>query len=84
MADIEAGRVSDYMADKKQAALELVGPIKVGDRVKITGRATNLSFPLATLLGTNNAAIEDSPKNRRVTIAVPGPCQEGDWVYVVT
>lgn len=83
MPDIEAGRVSDYVADKKQAAVELVGAIKVGDQVKITGRTTNLSFKLETLL-SGTASVKESPKNRRVTIAIPGPCQEGDWVWVVS
>ena len=49
MGDRLIGKVKDYFKKVGVAALELEGPLKVGDVIRITGHTTDLTQPVESM-----------------------------------
>src|SRR5574341_905044 len=47
--DVEIGRVGDYFAHIGVAGIDLKGPLKVGDRIRIKGHTTDLEIEVASM-----------------------------------
>jgi selenocysteine-specific translation elongation factor len=83
MAEELVGTVSDFFARPLVAGIELNGPVKVGDKIKIIGHTTNLEFAINSMQ-INNAFVEGAGTGDSIGVKVPDRVRKGDAVYKVT
>jgi selenocysteine-specific translation elongation factor len=76
------GTVSDFFARPVVAGINLNGPIKVGDTVKIKGHTTELEFAIASMQ-IDNAFVQEAKAGDSIGIKVPERVRKGDSVYKV-
>ena len=65
MPEVEIGKVSDFFARPVVAGVELTAPLKMGDRIHITGHTTDIEFVIEnfprTIAMANGTIIADGP-----------------------
>lgn len=83
MSEERIGHVTDFYARPVAAAVELTGELKVGDRVRIKGHATDLVFTVESMQ-INNAPVNLAKSGDCVGIKVPERVRKGDEVYKVS
>jgi selenocysteine-specific translation elongation factor len=83
MAEDEIGRVSDFFARPVVAGIDLIGSLKVGDKLHIVGHTTDLQFVVKSLQ-IHNADVNAANPGDEVGIKVPDRVRRGDRVFRVT
>jgi hypothetical protein len=82
MAEEEIGRVSDFFARPVVAGIELTGPLKVGDRIRIKGHTTDLELTVESMQ-IDNAAVQEAKAGDSIGIKVPERVRGHDTVYKI-
>ena len=79
----EIGRVSDFFARPVVAGIELIGKLKVGDKLHITGHTTDMELVVESMQ-INNVNVTEANPGDAVGIKVPDRVRGGDHIYKVT
>ena len=77
------GKVSDFFARPVVAGIELIGSLKVGDKLHISGHTTDLEFTVDSMQ-INNVPVTEAKAGDSVGIKVSDRVRMGDTVYKVT
>ncbi len=77
------GKVDDFFAHPVVAGIELIGSIKVGDRIHIKGHTTDIEFTVASMQ-IDNVNASQAKAGDSVGIKVSERVRRGDTVYKVT
>ena len=77
------GKVSDFFARPVVAGIELTAPLKVGDKIHITGHTTDLEMTVASMQ-INNVDVKEAKAGDSVGVKVSERIRRGDTVYKVT
>lgn len=83
MAEEIIGKVSDFFAHPVVAGIELTGPVKVGDKIKIKGHTTDLELTVDSMQ-VDNENVTEAKKGDSIGIKVPDRVRAGDDVYKIT
>lgn len=83
MPDVEVGSVTHYFSRISVAGIELIGPLKVGDRVRISGATTNLE-QIVESMQIDNASVDEAAPGQEVGIRVVDRVRPGDRLYRLT
>ena len=78
--EVEIGRITHYYNHLNVAVLNLNDVLKLGDKIRIRGHATNLVERVASMEVDRRMAIWAKPGDD-VTIKVNGPVHTHDVVY---
>jgi len=76
------GEVSDFFARPVVAGIELTAPLKVGDKIHITGHTTDLEFTVESMQ-INNVNVQEGKPGDAIGIKVSDRVRRGDTVYKV-
>lgn len=82
MQEEEVGIVSAFFGKPVVAGIDLTAPVKVGDRLHITGHTTDLELVVGSMQ-INNANVQQGNPGDSVGIKVPDRVRRGDKVYKV-
>ena len=77
------GKVSDFFARPVVAGIELTAPLKVGDKIHITGHTTNMELTIESMQ-INNVNVKEAKAGDAVGIKLSDRVRRGDTVYKVT
>jgi len=83
MSEIEIGTVSTFFAKPMVAGIDLTAPIKVGDKLHITGHTTDMECVVESMQ-IENVNVQEAKAGASVGIKVPDRARRGDNVYKVT
>ena len=83
MPEEAIGKVSDFFARPVVAGIDLIGPLKVGDRIHIVGHTTDLEFTVDSMQ-INNVNVTEAKAGDAVGIKVSDRVRRGDTIYKVT
>ena len=83
MPEVEIGKVSDFFARPVVAGIELTAPLKVGDRIHVTGHTTDMELTVDSMQ-INNADVKGAKAGDSVGIKVSDRVRRGDKIYKVT
>jgi selenocysteine-specific translation elongation factor len=83
MPEVEIGRVSDFFAHPVVAGIELSAPLKVGDKIHITGHTTDMELTVGSMQ-IDNVNVQEGKAGDAVGIKVSDRVRRGDTVYKVT
>jgi len=83
MPEVEIGKVSDFFARPVVAGIELTAPLKVGDRIHVTGHTTDMELTVDSMQ-INNADVQGAKAGDSVGIKVSDRVRRGDKIYKVT
>ena len=82
MPEEAVGKVSDFFARPVVAGIEMLGTLKVGDKIHITGHTTDIEMVIDSMQ-INNANVTEAKPGDSVGIKVPDRVRRGDTVYKV-
>jgi selenocysteine-specific translation elongation factor len=82
MLDVEIGKVMDFYAHPVVAGIDLTGPIKVGDQLRINGHTTHLILTIDSMQ-VDNQPVTEANAGDSVGIKVPDRVRPGDIVYLI-
>jgi len=83
MPEVEIGMVSDFFAQPVVAGIELTGTLKLGDRIHIKGRTTDLELTVDSM-EINNVPVTEAKVGDAIGVKIPERVRRGDRVYKVT
>ncbi len=83
MQEQEIGKVSDFFAKPVVAAIELTGPLKVGDKIHFKGHTTDLEAVVESMQ-IENQNVQEAKAGDSVGVKVPDRVRKTDTVYKVT
>lgn len=79
MADTKVGNISHYYDRIGVAVVEVLAPIKVGDRIKITGHEREFEQEIASMQ-IEHENVEKAKKGDSIGLKVDQPVKKGDDV----
>jgi selenocysteine-specific translation elongation factor len=82
MPEVEIGKVSDFFARPVVAGIELTAPLKVGDKIHITGHTTDMEMTVESMQ-INNVNVQEAKPGDAVGIKVSDRVRRGDTVFKV-
>ena len=82
MPEEEVGKVSDFFARPVVAGIEMIGNLKLGDKIHIAGHTTDIEMVIDSMQ-INNANVSEAKPGDSVGIKVPDRVRRGDTVYKV-
>ena len=82
MADTKVGKITHYYDRIGVAVVEVLAPIKVGDRIKISGHDQEFEQEV-TSMQVEHENIQKAKKGDSVGLKVDQPVKKGDEVYKV-
>jgi translation elongation factor EF-1alpha len=82
MPEEEVGKVSDFFARPVVAGIEMIGTLKLGDKVHITGHTTDIEMVIDSMQ-INNVNVTEAKPGDSVGIKVPDRVRRGDTIYKV-
>ncbi len=82
MPEEAVGKVSDFFARPVVAGVEMLGTLKVGDKIHITGHTTDMELVINSMQ-INNVDVTEAKPGDSVGIKVPDRVRRGDTVYKV-
>ena len=77
------GTVSDFFARPVVAGIELMAPLKVGDKIHIKGHTTDIEL-IVESMQINNVDVKEAKAGDAVGVKVSERVRRGDKVYKVT
>jgi len=83
MPEVEIGKVSDFFAQPVVAGIELTGPLKLGDTIRIKGHTTDIEFTVDSMQ-INNVNVTEAKTEDSIGIKVSERVRRGDRVYKIT
>ena len=83
MPEVEIGKVSDFFARPVVAGIELTAPLKVGDKIHITGHTTDMEM-IVESMQINNVNVQEGKIGDAVGVKVSDRVRRGDTIYKVT
>ena len=83
MPEVEIGSVSDFFARPVVAGIQLTAPLKVGDKIHISGHTTDLELTVDSMQ-INNVDVKEAKAGDAVGIKVSDRVRRGDTIYKVT
>ncbi len=83
MPEKEIGKVSDFFARPVVAGIELTAPLKLGDKIHITGHTTDMEM-IVESMQINNVNVKEAKAGDAVGIKLTDRARRGDTVYKVT
>jgi len=81
--EVEIGRVNDYFAKIGVAGIDLTGPLKVGDRIRIKGHTTELEEVVESIQ-VEHESVEEAKAGDKIGVKVEDRVRGGDHVYRVS
>ena len=78
----EIGRVSDYFARIGVAGIDLSGPLRVGDRIRLHGHTTDFEQVVESIQ-IEHEPVPEAKAGDKIGIKVSERCRGGDKVYRV-
>ncbi len=78
----ELGTVAGYYDHVKVIAVELKGPLKVGDKIRVKGATTDITQTVASMQVDHNE-VESAKKGDSVGIKVKDRARKNDKLYKV-
>ena len=78
--EVEIGRVNDYFAHIGVAGIDLTGPLKVGDRIRIRGHTTDMEFVVESLQ-VEHETVEEAKAGDKIGVKVADRVRGGDHIY---
>ena len=82
MPEVEIGSVSDFFAHPVVAGIELTAPLKVGDKIHITGHTTDMELTVESMQ-IDNVNVQEGKAGDAVGIKVNDRVRRGDKIYKV-
>ncbi len=82
MPDVEIGKVSDFFARPVVAGIELTAPLKLGDKIHITGHTTDMELTIESIQ-INNINVKEAKAGDAVGVKLSDRVRRGDTVYKV-
>jgi translation elongation factor EF-Tu-like GTPase len=82
MAEELIGKISEFFARPVVAGVDLIGGLKVGDKIKIKGHTTDLELVVDSMQ-INNKLVQEANSGDSVGIKVPDRVRSGDSVYKI-
>ena len=82
MADTKVGTITHFYDKIGVAVINVLSPIKVGDRIKISGHDKEFEQEIASLQ-VEHQNIDQAKKGDNVGMIVDQPVKDGDEVYKV-
>jgi len=82
VADTKVGKITHYYDRIGVAVVEVLAPIKVGDRIKISGHDQEFEQEV-TSMQVEHENIQKAKKGDSVGLKVDQPVKKGDEVYKV-
>ncbi len=76
----EVGRVMDYFARIGVAGIDLTGPLRVGDRIRVRGHTTDFEQGVESIQ-IEHEAVQEAKAGDKIGIKVLERCRGGDRVY---
>lgn len=83
MSEEVVGHVSDFFARPVVAGIEMMGSLKLGDKIHIVGHTTDLEMVIDSMQ-VDNASVSEAKTGQAVGIKVPDRVRRGDTIYKVT
>jgi len=83
MPEEKIGTVSDFFARPVVAAIELTGPLNVGDKIRIKGHTTDLELTIDSMQ-IDNAPVQQAKAGDSIGVKVGEKVRTHDEVYKVT
>ncbi len=78
--ETEIGEVNDYFARIGVVGLDLTGPLRVGDRIRIKGHTTDLEQAVESIQ-IEHQPVQEAKAGDKIGISVKERCRRGDKVY---
>jgi translation initiation factor IF-2 len=82
MPEVLVGNVSEFFSRPVVAGIELTGPLKRGDKIKIKGHTTDLELSVDSMQ-IDGKTVSEAKSGDSVGIKVPDRVRPGDTVYKV-
>jgi putative protease len=76
------GTVSSYFSNVEVAAIKLIGPLKVGDRIRIKGNTTDFEQEVKSMQ-IERKKVEKAKKGDHIGIKVPDKVRPNDKVFLI-
>jgi len=83
MTDTKVGTVTHYYDKIGVAVINVLSPLKVGDRIKISGHDKEFEQEI-TSMQVEHQNIQAAKKGNDVGMKTDQPVKDGDEVYIVT
>ena len=83
MPEEMVGKVSDFFAKPVVAGIELIGTLRLGDKVHIKGHTTDLEFTVESMQ-INNIDVNEGKAGDSIGVKVSERVRRGDVIYKVT
>ncbi|MFC1952464.1 translation elongation factor-like protein [Chloroflexota bacterium] len=83
MPEVEIGKVSDFFAHPVVAGITLTAPLKVGDKIHITGHTTDIEVVVSSMQ-IDNIDAQQAKAGDSVGVKVSDRVRRGDTIYKVT
>jgi selenocysteine-specific translation elongation factor len=77
------GTVSDFFARPVVAGIELIAPLKAGDKIHILGHTTDLECTIESMQ-INNVNVQEAKAGDAIGVKVSDRVRRGDRVYRIT
>jgi translation elongation factor EF-1alpha len=82
MPEEAVGNVSDFFARPVVAGIEMLGTLKLGDKIHIAGHTTDIEMVIDSMQ-INNVNVTEAKPGDSVGVKVPDRVRRGDTVYKV-
>ncbi|MDD5556072.1 MAG: translation elongation factor-like protein [bacterium] len=82
MAEIEVGKVTHYFGHVGAAALELSGPLSVGDTIRIVGHTTDMEVHVESMQ-IEHQSVSEAKAGDSIGVKVSGKVRPHDKVFKI-
>ncbi|MFC1906189.1 translation elongation factor-like protein [Chloroflexota bacterium] len=82
LLEVEIGEVDDFFAHPLVAGVRLTGPLRIGDKIRISGHTTHLIIDVDSMQ-INNHPVTEAKAGDSVGIKVPDRVRHKDTVYLI-
>lgn len=82
MSDVKVGKISHFYDKISVAVVEVLAPIKVGDKIKITGHDNDFEMTIGSMQ-VEHEQLKQAKKGQAIGLKVEQPVKPGDEVFKV-